>query len=91
MEPDHIDMMNEDELRDELRKLIARPSSCTCGLHCSASLQAAKQLTDAMHHHIQEANRYALELRKYAMPKLEHDIKTPNSVLDRTTTPAKGK
>ena len=29
MEPDQIDMMNEDELRDELRKLIARPSSCT--------------------------------------------------------------
>ena len=29
MEPDQIDMMNEDELRNELRKLIARPSSCT--------------------------------------------------------------
>ena len=29
MEPDQIDVMNEDELRDELRKLIARPSSCT--------------------------------------------------------------
>ena len=29
MEPDQIDMMNEHELRDELRKLIARPSSCT--------------------------------------------------------------
>lgn len=29
MEPDQIDMMNENELREELRKLIARPSSCT--------------------------------------------------------------
>ena len=29
MEPDQIDMMNEHELREELRKLIARPSSCT--------------------------------------------------------------
>jgi len=29
MEPDQIDVMNEDELRGELRKLIARPSSCT--------------------------------------------------------------
>ena len=29
MEPDQIDMMNEHELRDELRKMIARPSSCT--------------------------------------------------------------
>lgn len=29
MEPDQIDMMNEEELRGELRKLIARPSSCT--------------------------------------------------------------
>ena len=32
MEPDQIDMMNEDELRDELRKQIARPSSCTVDL-----------------------------------------------------------
>lgn len=29
METDQIDMMNEHELRDELRKIIARPSSCT--------------------------------------------------------------
>ena len=29
MEPDQIDMMNEHELRDELRKITARPSSCT--------------------------------------------------------------
>ena len=36
MEPDQIDMMNEHELRDELRKLIARPSSCTCGSDGSA-------------------------------------------------------
>ena len=29
MEPDQIDMMNEHELRDELRKLIARPPAYT--------------------------------------------------------------
>ena len=28
-EPDQIDMMNEHELRDELRKLIARPPAYT--------------------------------------------------------------
>ena len=50
------------------------PAQCDC----SASLQTVKQLVDAMHHHIQEANRYALELRKYAMPKLEREIQTPN-------------
>lgn len=56
-----------------------RPSEVAAPCSCSATLEVVKQLTDAMHHHIQEANRYALELRKYALPKLEHDIQTPNA------------
>ena len=45
----------------------------------SASFALVKRLSEAMAYHIQEANKIALELHRYAIPKHAHELERQNN------------
>ena len=63
---------------------------------CFASLDLVKQLFETMAYHVQEANKTALELCRYAIPKHTHELerwstdKTGNRVKDENGEPLQG-